>query len=194
VYQAANHLHASRQYAKKARPLPMLCAVDEGILKGNVPFDKDWMGFSTEEYHEVSESVMKDQEGQCFEYQGSKRLDLEGYQIVCSQFFSSMRNPAMTIDNGKLRFNTACLKKFEDVEYVELLLNSVTKCVAIRPCEKDNPNAIRWGKLSSGVYLQLHVEVLQKPYLICWNGKEGIKYRFRGQYLDNDAEKMRCLN
>ena len=43
----------------------------------------------------------------------------------------------MTISNGKLRFNTACLKKFEDVEYVELLLNSVDRCVAIRPCEKE---------------------------------------------------------
>lgn len=51
---------------------------------------------------------MKDQVGQYFEYQEGKRLDLEGYQIVRSQFFSTMRNPAMTIDKGKLRFNTAC--------------------------------------------------------------------------------------
>ena len=56
----------------------------------------------------------------------------------------------MTISNGRLRFNTACLKKFENVEYVELLLNSVERCIAIRPCDKNNPNAIRWGRLKEG--------------------------------------------
>lgn len=49
-----------------------------------------------------------------------------------------------------MRFNTACLKRFEDVEYVELLFNSVEKCLAVRPCEKSNPNAIQWGTLKEG--------------------------------------------
>ena len=31
--------------------------------------------------------------------------------------------------------------------YVELLINTVKKCIAIRPCEQDNPNAIRWARL-----------------------------------------------
>lgn len=48
----------------------------------------------------------------------------------------------MTISNGKLRFNTSCLKKFEDVEYVELLLNSVDRCVAIRPFTADGLNKL----------------------------------------------------
>ena len=60
-----------------------------------------------------------------------------GYQLVRPEFFLSTERPSMTISNGKLRFNTACLKKFEDVEYVELLLNTVTSTIAIRPCEKD---------------------------------------------------------
>ena len=43
------------------------------------------------------------------------RLDLSGYEVVRAQYFATLQNPAMTISNGKLRFNTACLKKFEDV-------------------------------------------------------------------------------
>lgn len=58
VYNAANHLRASRSYAKKNRPLPVLSVVNDGILRGYVPFDKDWTGFSAEEYREASESVM----------------------------------------------------------------------------------------------------------------------------------------
>lgn len=72
----------------------------------------------------------------------SNRLELHGYEIVRAQYFSTLRNPAMTISNGKLRFNTACLQKFENVEYIELLLNSVNRSIAIRPCSKDNPNTL----------------------------------------------------
>lgn len=62
VYEAANFLRASRAYAKKARPLPVLSVVDNGILRGYVPLDKDWTGFSTDEYQKASESVMSELE------------------------------------------------------------------------------------------------------------------------------------
>ena len=115
VYNAANHLRASRSYTKKNRPLPVLSVVDDGILRGYVPFDKDWTGFSAEEYREASESVMQEKQQDTVEVMN--RLDLSGYEVVRAQYFATLQNPAMTISNGKLRFNTACLKKFEDVEY-----------------------------------------------------------------------------
>ena len=42
VYNAANHLAASRAYGSK--PLPVLSVIDGGLLKGYVPVDKDWKG------------------------------------------------------------------------------------------------------------------------------------------------------
>ena len=136
VFNAANHLRASRTYKKKNHPLPVLSVVDDGILRGYVPFDKDWTGFSAEEYREAFESVMREKQSNTVEVRN--RLDLTGYEIVRAQYFATLQNPAMTISNGRLRFNAACLKKFDDVEYVELLLNSVDRCIAIRPCEKSN--------------------------------------------------------
>lgn len=93
-----------------------MSVVEDGILRGYVPFDKDWTGFSAEEYREASESVMKEPDV-TVTADVKKRLDLTGYEIVRVQYFSTMQNPAMTISNGRLRFNTACLKKFENVEY-----------------------------------------------------------------------------
>lgn len=49
-------------------------------------------------------------------------FDLSGYEIVRAQFFSTRLNPAMTISEGRITFNTACLKKFEDVEYQSFLV------------------------------------------------------------------------
>lgn len=190
VYNAANHLRASRSYAKKNRPLPVLSVVDDGILRGYVPFDKDWTGFSAEEYREASESVMQEKPTDATEVMN--RLDLSGYEVVRAQYFSTLRNPAMTISNGKLRFNTACLKKFEDVEYVELLLNSVDRCVAIRPCEKSNPNAIHWGRLKEGRWCAstLGCRGLAKTLFDIMEWEEGLKYRFRGQFVEQGDNKL----
>ena len=191
VFNAANHLRASRNYSKKDRPLPVLSVVEDGILRGYVPFDKDWTGFSAEEYREASESVMKEPDV-TVTADVKKRLDLTGYEIVRVQYFSTMQNPAMTISNGRLRFNTACLKKFENVEYVELLLNSVELCIAIRPCDKNNPNAIRWGRLKEGRWCAstLGCRGLAKTLFDIMEWDEDLRYRFRGQFLEQGDNKM----
>ena len=191
VFNAANHLRASRNYSKKNRPLPVLSVVEDGILRGYVPFDKDWTGFSAEEYREASESVMKEPDA-TVAADVKKRLDLTGYEVVRAQYFSTMQNPAMTISNGRLRFNTACLKKFENVEYVELLLNSVERCIAIRPCDKNNPNAIRWGRLKEGRWCAstLGCRGLAKTLFDIMEWDEDLRYRFRGQFLEQGDNKM----
>ena len=191
VFNAANHLRASRNYSKKNRPLPVLSVVEDGILRGYVPFDKDWTGFSAEEYREASESVMKEPDA-TVAADVKKRLDLTGYEVVRAQYFSTMQNPAMTISNGRLRFNTACLKKFENVEYVELLLNSVERCIAIRPCNKNNPNAIRWGRLKEGRWCAstLGCHGLAKTLFDIMEWDEDLRYRFRGQFLEQGDNKM----
>lgn len=112
-----------------------------------------------DEYQKASESVMSELENtQQIEYK--VRLDMRGYEVVRSQYFSTMKNPAMTIADGKLGFNTSCLKKFENVEYVELLLNSVNRCIAVRPCDQNNPNAIHWGRLREGRWCALSMDAM----------------------------------
>lgn len=88
--------------------------------------------------------------------------------------------------------DTSCLKKFEDVEYVELLLNSVDRCVAIRPCEKGNPNAIHWGRLKEGRWCAstLGCRGLAKTLFDIMEWEEGLKYRFRGQFVEQGDNKL----
>lgn len=191
VYEAANYLHASRTYARKARPLPVLSVIDAGILRGYVPLDKDWTGFSVDEYQKASESAMHDlTEAQRIEVKTG--LDMHGYEVVRSQYFATLQNPTMTIANGKISFNTACLKKFEDVEYVELLLNSVSRCIAVRPCTENNPNAIHWGKLREGRWCALSKSCrgLAMTLFDIMEWDADLKYRFRGDFIENDGQKV----
>lgn len=192
VFNAANQLQASKGYAAKNRPLPVLSVVDDGVLKGYVPVDKDWTGFSAEEYQEASESVYRENAQTERPAENGTRLNLSGYEIVRAQFFSTLSNPAMTISNGKMRFNTACLKKFGDEEYVELLLNTVERCIAIRPCSKDNPNAVRWGRLKDSRWSVSAISCrgLAKTLFDIMEWEEDTRYRFRGEYVGAGENKM----
>ena len=48
---------ASRHYSQRNRPQPIMSVIDEGPLRGYIPLDKDWSGFSAEDYMKASQSV-----------------------------------------------------------------------------------------------------------------------------------------
>ena len=189
VYNAANLLKSSNQYAAKSRPLPVLSVIDGGMLQGYVPVDKNWKGFSVEDYRTACESVEVSEEEVTVT---GRQLNMGGYQLVRSEYFPSLERPYMTITNGKIRFNTACLKKFEDVEYVELLLNTVKNCIAIRPCDKENPNAIHWGRLREERWVAstLSCRGLSRTLFDLMNWEDEGQYKFSGQYRENGDDKL----
>lgn len=189
VFNAANLMKSSNIYTSKSRPLPVLSVIDGGILTGYVPIDKNWSGFSAEDYQTACESVAVKESDAIVT---GKRLNMGNYQLVRAEYFPSTERPSMTIKNGKLRFNTACLKKFEDVEYVELLLNTVKNCIAIRPCEKDNPNAIHWGTLREERWIvsTLSCRGLARTLFDLMNWEDEGEYKFSGQFKCQGNDKL----
>lgn len=197
IYNAAQKMLTATKYAKKGFPFPNLKVVDGGALKGFVSVNRSWTGFTGEDYQKASQSVYSDQnDTQNIEEskEGRKEggFDLSGYEIVRAQFFSTRLNPAMTISEGQITFNTACLKKFEDVEYIEILFNSVEKCIAVRPCNKDNINAVKWGTIRNGKWAVLPKSCrgFSEPLFELMNWNDKCKYRFRGQYSKEDNEQI----
>jgi hypothetical protein len=198
IFYATQKLLEEGKYRKGGYPLPALQVVDRGALKGFVPVNRTWTGFSDEDYQKASISAYEAVDTVKVadsDRQKAKRdtcFDLSGYEIVRAQFFSTRLDPALTIYDGRLVFNTACMKKFENVEYVELLFNSVEKCIAVRPCEENNPNAIRWGKLRNGKWAVLPkgCKGFANPlyHLLGWTSDR--KYRLRGQYQGIGDEQM----
>jgi DNA invertase Pin-like site-specific DNA recombinase len=126
IYDAAQKLLAAGKYRKKGYPLPTLQVVDEGALKGFVSVNRTWTGFTGEDYQKASMSVYNDEGDAISDTERTDKpetnFDLNGYEIVRAQFFSTRFDPAVTISDGRIVFNTACLKKFEDVEYVNFYL------------------------------------------------------------------------
>ena len=195
IYNAAQKMLTATRYAKNGFSFPNLKVVDAGLLKGFVPVNRSWTGFTGEDYQKASRTAYGDkQDYNETDNRGgiTTKFDLSGYEIVRAQFFSTRLNPAMTIAQGKITFNTACMKKFKDVEYVEILLNSVENCIAVRPCEKDNVNAVKWGKIRDGKWFVLpkSCKGFSEPLYELMNWNDECKYRFRGQYFQENDEQV----
>ena len=192
IFDATQHLMKGYKYNKKIKEFPILKVVNEGALRGFVPVNRSWRGFSENDYRKASESAYDNEEKNTYNEDIDSSFNLDGYQVVRAQFFSTRTNPAMTISRGRLNFNTACLRKFENEEYVELLFNSVEKCMAIRPCNKENPNAIKWGKIKDGKWMVLPKSCsgFAEPLFNMMEWDDSCRYRLRGQYYEDEYGQM----
>lgn len=184
VFEAANR-KLDMMIGKQDRPYPTMKVVDEGALRGFVPVDRNWKGFSSSDYVAASKSVYEEEAQETTD--NSSRL--ANFQVVRAQLFSTRLHPAVTISSGKIRFNTAYPKRFSDTEYVELLLNSVEKKIAVRPCDKGNPNAIRWGSLRDGKWIvsEKSCRGLSGPLFELMDWDKELKYRMRGEFHGQDG-------
>ena len=190
VFEAANR-KLDMCTGKQDRSYPIMKVIDDGALRGFVPVDKTWSGFSSEDFKVASQSVYGGEENN-EDSSSSNEAVLSNFQVVRAQLFSTRLYPAVTISKGKVRFNTACLKRFEDVEYVELLFNSVEKCLAVRPCEKSNPNAIQWGTLKEGKWIvkEKSCRGFSAPLYETMGWNEELRYRMRGSFMGDGDNKI----
>ena len=190
VFEAANRKLDMRT-GKQDRSYPIMKVIDDGALRGFVPVDRTWSGFSSEDFKVASQSVYDGEENN-EDSSSSNESVLSNFQVVRAQLFSTRLYPAVTISKGKVRFNTACLKRFEDVEYVELLFNSVEKCLAVRPCEKSNPNAIQWGTLKEGKWIvkEKSCRGFSAPLYETMGWNEELRYRMRGSFMGDGDNKI----
>ena len=191
VFEAVNK-KLDMMIGNKGKPMPTLQVVDGGLLNGYVPVHRNWSGFSAADFSAASESVENEEKS---ENRDSSTLTgtFEGFKPVRGLLFESTRfNPALTISNGKFSFNTACMKRFGDVEYVEMLFNSVEKTIAIRPCEKSSPNAIHWGTLTEGRWAIRYPSCrgFAGPLFEIMGWNEELRYRSRGSYFTQDGKQV----
>lgn len=77
-------------------------------------------------------------------------FDFEGFQVVRREFFAHLREPAVTFNNYKFYVNCACLNKFPDAFYVQVLVNQETKIMALRPCAENTRDSFAWCGMSKG--------------------------------------------
>jgi hypothetical protein len=77
-------------------------------------------------------------------------FDYDGFQVVRREFFAHTNEPSITFNNYKVYVNSACLSRFQAVDFVQVLVNSDSKILAIRPCAEEERDAFSWCVPGSG--------------------------------------------
>lgn len=77
-------------------------------------------------------------------------FNYEGFQVVRREFFAHTFEPSITLNNYKVYVNTACLNRFPEIEHVQLLINSETNIMALRPCAESDRDSFAWCSKGTG--------------------------------------------
>ena len=197
VYEYSLKIQRMRKISHFKGSIPSLSVIDSGSLKGFVPVETKYPGFTYENYLFASNFAYSfDDKGERIEEDIKIRkgdvsnFDLDGYEKVESQlFFNHASYPILTFSKNNLIFNKTCLGKMKEPEYVELLFEPKELLLVIRESTPDNPHALKWRnengksllKSCSGFILVLY-ECLK------WN--QDYKYRLIGTRKDNKRDTI----
>lgn len=84
------------------------------------------------------------------EEQEVDEIQIDGFQVVRREYFAHLFEPAVSIKVDAITFNCACIRKFPNVQYIQLLINPEQKRLVIKPCDEDAKDAIKWCNIKNG--------------------------------------------
>lgn len=175
--------------------LPELRVIDSGILKGYVTVNPRWGSFTADDYIRACQSVYRSAEEVTrgdeprIEFSPGD-LDLRGFEITRSAFFSSRDKPSVSFLGNCIAFSSECVKKYGRNNRVELLVHPLNRMLAIRPAAADNRNGI---VISSASDLSYHARNIAASAfygvllsIMGWNSE--YRYKVYGSLYETGTE------
>ena len=71
-------------------------------------------------------------------------FNFDDFQVVRREFFAHMHEPSVSFNNCKFYVNAACLSKFPNSGYAQVLVNRERKILALRPCNEGSRDSFMW--------------------------------------------------
>ena len=116
----------------------------------------------------------------------------KGYQVVRGEFFAHMYEPSLCFNQSKVYVNTGCLKRMQDVDYVQILVNAEEKKLVIRPAGEDEKDAFAWCSIKNDVRKPKHITCrvffAKIVSLMSWNAD--YRYKLLGKVIRSGDEKL----
>ena len=124
-----------------------------------------------------------------------------GFQVVDGSMFSHSYDPVVRFTRSSIAFNSTCISRLNQVisipeglnlrriQYVEFLFNPIERMVAIRPCEKDHPNAIRWAD-DNGRSIGIGATALCRIIFSVMNWDEDYSFRVPANALSHNGQSV----
>ncbi len=177
--------------------LPRMHVIDEGVFRGYIPINHHWINDDPNVYYDISNTVTKVLKVQRIEKSSLSAFDLEGYQVVRNQFTQvRYEGPSITISGSRISFNLFCMKRFEDVGNIQLLLHPAERKIAIRPCRESDVHSIRWRPdPEKKIYSKtLNCQHFGNALYSIMNWLPEYNYRVRGLWARRGEEQIIVFN
>lgn len=189
---AVQRLISNARYGNKGI-LPELFVIPEGALVGFVSINPRWAAFNADTYRLASSSVydcINDSSFDAIKVEAkSGDFDLRGFEIARSQFFNTARKICVTFSYDNIQFSSECIRKFDKVLFIEMLVHPIEHLFAIRPCTKEARNAVQWANdqyYSRNISCAAFIKTLYD--IFSW--KPNYKYRVRGLHRQRENESV----
>jgi len=114
--------------------------IREGLLAGFIPLNFAFGGYDAEHYLGASMTS-----GVKLGNYALDLLDIPDYRLIRPQEIEHRLAAQMTIAPKSIIFNTDCIARFPQTEYVEVLLHPDERLMAVRPADVSNRNSIPWN-------------------------------------------------
>ena len=79
------------------------------------------------------------------------RMDFQGFEMGRGEFFAHTREPCFTLSDGKVLANTACIRKMQDIDHIQILINQSTHKLVIRACGEEDLFSLPWCRTKNGI-------------------------------------------
>ena len=177
--------------------LPELRVINSGLLKGFVSINPRWAGFKEAEYFQASASVFSSDEinnkispNEIQIEVNSGDFDLRGFEVARSELFDTKNTPFVIFSDRLIKFSNACAKKFAAQNNVELLINPISRKIAVRPTSKDNRNRVLISRISEGRWVPKDIPSSAFcPTLFTIMGwRKDCRYKIHGALYEKETE------
>lgn len=182
--------------------LPELQVIKEGGLAGFVSVNPRWAGFSPDDYRAASSSV-EDTEGIIQIPSAPLSIDtapgdfdLRGFEVARGAFFDSADKILITLASDWISFNSSAVTRFRGKDDVELLVHPGKMILAVRGCDKEYKNAMKWSRMSNGKRIPKRISgrAFMPALFELFSWKKEYVYRVIGSFTDADGNMIITFN
>ena len=121
-----------------------------------------------------------------------ENFDFEDFQVVRREFFAHLREPSVTFNDCKFQVNMACLTKFPNCDFAQVLVSQQQKILALRPCAEGTKDAYMWCGVSKGKRkpkaITCKMFFAKIVSLMNWNPK--YRYKLLGRLIHSNGEYL----
>jgi len=116
-----------------------------------------------------------------------KDFDYSGYQVVHGDFFSRFSEPNISFYNYIIYVNSACIKKLQNTNFIQILINPETKKMVIRPSKENAKDSFRWCNAKS-VPKRIVCKIFFSKVMELMKWNLNCRYRLTGKAIQTDQD------